>query len=357
MMLEPRRPVAVNPLLMLVLIGFLVLAPLWAGETRSERVQFAPGANSATIESTITGDGTVDFVLGARQGQAMNLSMASDNPFNYFNILPPGGTEAALFNGSTSGNQYEGTLPATGDYRVRVYLMGEAARRGETANYRLEMIIAGVESGSGTGEARQGPVPTIAPAAPEEGGPRNWEVSGVSHLLHLREQPSTGAKVVANYASGAILDNLGCLSAEGRVWCDVQQLGGGPRGYVAAEYLRPAISPNGAPAMGPDDSALRAGQGDFDASGQIPCAHYAGQPMTECDFGVARAGGGYATVIVTGPDGRRRAIFFRNGVAIGADTSEADGYGEFRAEKEADLNLIRVGNERYEIPDAVILGG
>ena len=28
-----------------------------------------------------------------------------------------------------------------------------------------------------------------------------------------------------------------------------------------------------------------------------------------------------------------------------------------RATKENDLHLIRVGNERYEIPDAVVLGG
>ncbi len=79
-------------------------------------------------------------------------------------------------------------------------------------------------------------------------------------------------------------------------------------------------------------------------------------PMTECDFGVARAGGGYATVVITKPGGRTRAISFRMGKPIGADTSEADGYPEFRATKENDLNLIRVGNERYEIPDAVVLG-
>jgi hypothetical protein len=79
--------------------------------------------------------------------------------------------------------------------------------------------------------------------------------------------------------------------------------------------------------------------------------------MGHCDFGVARAGGGYATVIVTLSDGRTRAIFFRMGTPMGADASQADGYGEFRATKESDLNLIRVGDERYEIPDAVVLGG
>ena len=46
-----------------------------------------------------------------------------------------------MFVGSTSGNQFEGTLPANGDYKVRVYLMRSAGRRGEAAKYRVEMII------------------------------------------------------------------------------------------------------------------------------------------------------------------------------------------------------------------------
>jgi hypothetical protein len=50
-------------------------------------------------------------------------------------------------------------------------------------------------------------------------------------------------------------------------------------------------------------------------------------------------------------------VFFRLGRPIGADASEAEGSKPFRATKEADLNLIRVGDERYEIPDAVVLGG
>lgn len=194
----------------------------------------------------------------------------------------------------------------------------------------------------------------VAPASPENGGPRNWEVT---RTLNLREEPSTSARVLATYRPGTVLDNLGCRRAQGRDWCDVQQLGGGPRGFVAAEYLRPAISPDGSAAMGPDDSALRAGQGQFDATGPLPCAFAPGQPMGQCEFGVARAGGGYATVVVKKPDGRTRAIFFRMGRPLGADVAQSEGRRDFRATKEGDLHRIRVGNERYEIPDAVILGG
>jgi heat shock protein HslJ len=192
------------------------------------------------------------------------------------------------------------------------------------------------------------------PTAPEDGGPRDWEVT---RALNLRERPSSKSRILATFAPGTFLYNLGCQRAEGRAWCDVQNFDGGPRGFVAADYLKPAISPDGSAAVGSDDSALRAGKGNFDATGWLPCAQSPGQPMARCEFGVARAGGGYATVVVRFPDGRTRAIFFRMGRPIGADTSQADGYKEFQTSKEGDLNFVRVGDERYEIPDAVVLGG
>ena len=204
--------------------------------------------------------------------------------------------------------------------------------------------------------ARDGSAPSAAvvPASPENGGPRNWEVT---RTLNLREQPGASARILATYRPGTVLDNLGCQRVQGRDWCDVQQFGGGPRGYVAAEHLRPAISPDGSAAMGPDDSASRAGQGQFDATGPLPCAFAPSQPMGQCEFGVARAGGGYATVVVKKPDGRTRAIFFRMGRPVGADVAESEGRKDFRATKAGDLHMIRIGNERYEIPDAVVLGG
>jgi hypothetical protein len=116
---------------------------------RAQRVQFKPGATSATIESSIKGYEIVDYILNARKGQTMNVSMATKNGANYFNILAPGENEVAMFNGSTRGNQYEGPLPKSGDYKIRVYMMRSAARRNEVANYRLEMIVSGAGSSSG----------------------------------------------------------------------------------------------------------------------------------------------------------------------------------------------------------------
>jgi hypothetical protein len=219
------------------------------------------------------------------------------------------------------------------------------------------VVPAALALADGTSDEAGRNPPDDVPAAPEDGGPRNWAVPNVASALDLREQPSTKAPIVASYQPGTILSNLGCQRAEGgRVWCDVQELRGGPRGFAAAAFLTPAVAPDGTVATGPDDSALRAGEGDFDATGQVPCAQHAGQPLAHCKFGVARAGGGYATVVVTRPDGRTRAIFFAFGVPIGADTSEADP-GAFEASRESDLFFVRVGDERYEIPDALIFGG
>jgi len=61
-------------------------------------------------------------------------------------------------------------------------------------------------------------------------------------------------------------------------------------------------------------------------------------------------------VTVTRPDGRTHTIFFERGWATGYDRSQAD-TGEFSASKKGDVNVIRIGEERYEIPDALPFGG
>lgn len=236
----------------------LLVAPMGfaADDNRTERVHFKKGANSAVVEASIKGYETVDYVLGARTGQYMNVRLATKHGATYFNILAPGENEVAMFNGSVSQNQYEGTLPASGDYKIRVYMMRSAAHRNEVAHYRLEMIVDG---------ARQ---PTA-------------------------HAPSHDAKVPGT---------------------------------------------------------------DFHATGNIPCSMGKGQPTGSCAFGVKREGNGNAMVTVTKVDGSQRVIFFEEGRAIGYDQSQADS-GRFKAKKEADLNIIHIGEERYEIPDAVPEGG
>lgn len=232
-------------------------------ETRPLR--FAKGASAATVKGTLKGSQTIDYKVGAKAGQTMTVGLKTSNGSNYFNVLPPGSNDVAVFVGSSDGNDWTGTLEADGTYTIRVYLMRNAARRNETANYALTVGI-------------------------------------------------TGAAAKA------------------------------------------AAKPGAAAATTPD-TAMRAGEGRFDATGSISCAQAKGQSMSPCAFGVARAGGGTATVAVTRPDGRKRFIFFDKGKATGADVSQADGNVQFRARRQAGDYLIEIGDERYEIFEAVVFGG
>lgn len=112
-----------------------------SGDISTERIRFKKGATSAVIEGSIKGYKTIDYLVSAQKGQYMRVSLAAEHRGTYFNILVPGQHDVAMFNGSVNENLYEGTLPSSGDYTIRVYMMRSAARRNEVASYGLEVAI------------------------------------------------------------------------------------------------------------------------------------------------------------------------------------------------------------------------
>jgi len=145
-----RRTLA---LCLMVSLGCL---PFPANAIDTKPLQFAKGASSATVQGSIKGDQTIDYTLRARAGQTMQVTLKTSNDSNYFNVLPPGSDDVAIFVGSTSGNEFTGALPADGEYKIRVYLMRSAARRNETAKYTLTVGITGGAAASGLGAAPTG---------------------------------------------------------------------------------------------------------------------------------------------------------------------------------------------------------
>lgn len=166
---------------------------------RTERVQFARGATSATIRGSIRGYDTVDYIVGARAGQTMSVSLQTSNTSAYFNILPPR-SEEAIFNGSVTGANFAGRLKDTGDYRVRVYLMRSAARRGERATFS---ITVGVNARPGNIGAAPGP---IGSGAPISAGNRPAYCRGeASQQYGVRPNYIRTSPAIAN-ASGIMID-------------------------------------------------------------------------------------------------------------------------------------------------------
>ncbi|RLA25400.1 MAG: DNA breaking-rejoining protein [Gammaproteobacteria bacterium] len=112
-------------------------------EVRNEQVHFERGTNGTTVAGSVKGYASINYTLGANSEQSMRVSLEASNASAYFNIYAPGkgpGDEA-MFVGSMGGNSYVGTTPAKGSYIIQVYLMRNAARRNETANYKLHIGI------------------------------------------------------------------------------------------------------------------------------------------------------------------------------------------------------------------------
>ncbi|SFC08552.1 hypothetical protein [Tropicimonas isoalkanivorans] len=135
-----NRPIAI------ALAGALTLGALSARAQQTGRIQFEPGNDNAAVSGTITGDAYADYVLGASAGQTMAAALSVESTDGtgspFFNILPPGSDNVAIFNGSMSPDGYdEVDLPESGDYTIRVYLMGNDRDTGKTVGYTLSVTI------------------------------------------------------------------------------------------------------------------------------------------------------------------------------------------------------------------------
>ena len=129
----------------LVLLGSAVFLSGIASHAVAQartRVKFAKGNDNTSVDGTIRGEEYHDYLLGAKGGQRMSVSLISDQA--YFNILPPGSTGEAIYNSSINGNDATNiVLPKSGDYTIRVYQMGAAADGGRATAYTVSVTIGG----------------------------------------------------------------------------------------------------------------------------------------------------------------------------------------------------------------------
>lgn len=217
----------------LALLTASLPTPGFARDGRSERIRFDEGR--ATVAGRIKGYDFVDYVFAAGAGESMNVRLKTNKGGNYFNLLAPGATDEAFFIGSTSGLSYEGVASTSGDYKARVYLMRNDARRGVAANYTLTVAL-------GQNSAAQPNGPDFADGL--TGGPDYWEVKGVPEgdRLNVRATPSPKGKTVTQVLNTAIMKNHGCRNTQGQRWCQVED-GAGRRGWVNGKFLREAAWP------------------------------------------------------------------------------------------------------------------
>ncbi|MGB5763768.1 MAG: hypothetical protein WBM58_14590 [Sedimenticolaceae bacterium] len=147
-----------------------------------------------------------------------------------------------------------------------------------------------------------------------------------------------------------VLQNRGCRLTGRERWCAIRAAHSGVTGWVVGRLLIESATPAPtAPENGPVGNGV-----PFDATGSVPCAARAraGQPMRQCPFGVVREGPGNAGLWVALDDGSERQILFEGGAPVATNSADTLSF-----EKAGDLFLVRVRDERYEIPEAVVNGG
>lgn len=323
---------SIRPLSRLLLGIAIGLVVPNAGLAQSILIEASAAPAGVVVEGQLRGSETIDYSVAAEAGQRLSVDLASPNSSLFFNILPEGSDEV-LFVGSISGNVADIPLPASGSYVTRVYLMRSAARRDEMATFSLGIRLGGAEF-----------VDSLA------GGPDWWAVSiRPSSALNIRSGPATRYDAVGQAQNGEILQNRGCRMTGTERWCSIRTYGSGQQGWVSGQFLTETPPPGmaDAPKGGP------IGNGNpFDATGFVPCAAKADAPMQNCPFGVIRDGPGNAGVWIALAGGVERQVLFEANMPVATNLD-----ARMTVERSDDMTMVRIGEERYEIPDALVNGG
>ncbi len=112
-----------------------LLQPDSGNNNPTQRISFAPGATSATVNGSVRGYETRDYVLRARRNQRMTVNLRSNSSFMQFAVISPAGETVYV------GTNWVGTLSSNGDYSVRVGLVRAEARRNGAGGFKLTVGI------------------------------------------------------------------------------------------------------------------------------------------------------------------------------------------------------------------------
>ncbi|MBF9035359.1 hypothetical protein HKCCE2091_14025 [Rhodobacterales bacterium HKCCE2091] len=95
------------------------LDALMSGGVEPVVVQFAPGTSGATYGGTLEAGGAVQYVLGAREGQVLYVTVTSLGQAGmYYHIRNPDGSQ--LLDGMDWATPYQGQLWQSGDHVVEI---------------------------------------------------------------------------------------------------------------------------------------------------------------------------------------------------------------------------------------------
>lgn len=135
----------VKSLISAVLITGAVLTSTYSFAQIIEKpVTFKKGSYGTVLKGSFKGYDTIHYTVYAKAGQQLALDLIGKNNLAEVNIFAPGdrpGISEAISRSSVDGGSLEITLNETGTYTIQVYQMRNTARRGQVANYNIDLKI------------------------------------------------------------------------------------------------------------------------------------------------------------------------------------------------------------------------
>ncbi len=113
-----------------------------------QRITFATGATSATVNGRIDGASMDNYLLDASAGQYMQITVASPAGEAYLTVVSPQGSPLAR--AQAGAQSFSGSLPETGDYRISVSSPSATAH----TTYTLTVTVTGSSSSGVTQRIR-----------------------------------------------------------------------------------------------------------------------------------------------------------------------------------------------------------
>ena len=128
---------ALLPISIVILVTCSAALAQGGGKAEPNRIEFKRGTSSTMISGVVRGDEQAEYVLGAKQGQRLVITLTSvPVKSSVFQLL---GEENDTLGLEHDANfEYSGILPRTGDYFITVRRPTEAKG---TSRYKLTVTV------------------------------------------------------------------------------------------------------------------------------------------------------------------------------------------------------------------------
>ena len=119
-----------------------VLSNSLIAQDREENVRFEKGHSSIKFKDSVKGHENIIYHIDIEKGHTMIVKLKHENPFLYFDIIPPAG-QKTFFTGSLADDpdHWRGVLEKTGTYDLKVYLMRNEAKLDKNASFELDILV------------------------------------------------------------------------------------------------------------------------------------------------------------------------------------------------------------------------